>query len=1053
MTRRASRFVIHVLGTLIGVASILLVGLAWRLAQGPIVFGSVTPYIEAAINDQELGFRVQIDDAQLAWDDWQEAFEVRTLGVHVYDDEGNQILSAHEVVLEMSMPPLVRGELRPRSVTLVRPWVTAVRGADGTMIFALMDTFGSEEEPASRPNPIVDEASTFRGRDLVDGFLAAGSEAPFDRLEDVLILGADLWVDDRLLDVMWNAPAATIAVRRLDHGLSIETQLVLQTEGHTLDADISAVYLAESREVSISCLLSDFALNGVSDLVPQLPDLGGVDVVADVHLELLFDRDLELLYGSFLIDAQAGRIDLPAVFEEAFDIGPSLAQGSLRPGFSGLEVTDLELDLGIEEVHARIVLDGFTLDANLDALFDIAGLPIGDLSRYWPVPVVKTARGWILEHVSSGVVDRASIAFQASIEQLAAGQLPLESLIIDLDVSDVTIDYLSAMPKVRGFSGHVAVIDDTLRIDSSGGTVDGITSTRSVITMDALNGDAGMLIGAEMHGTVRDALLVASHEPFALASRVGIDPDLIAGTFDGRLEIVLPKLAGLTPADVLYRVAADGHDVALTTELRGYALDGGSVTLLLDSEVALLEGNVRLNGVPFAGTYRHNFRPDAETLRVVNMRGRVDDADRAALGMVDPIDIDGPVDVVLDMSQSADETMTWNVVVDLAPSAIDFPLIGIDKAVGDAGRAALRLVDDGGAFLYLEAIELDIASTVVEGSGVLRSGDASLSRLDLTQFVFGRSDFSGAVSVREDDVFDVTLSGGTVDMEPLMEDVAASSGPTLPSFQIRGVLDRIWITDNDTVQNVHIDGTYVEDRWEALAITGAIENETPMSVTIWRFSPDERRFEYNAGNAGDAIRAFGLFDNATGGALQIRARIDDSDPETPADGAIRMEGFVLKEAPILTEITSSASLTAMVSTLTEGGLEFDGALMPFHKEGDVVTLYDARVFGPSIGITIGGTVDLGTDQLDLAGTLVPAYMFNSALGEIPLLGDILTGTEEGGGIFAFAFDVTGHRDEPEVIVDPLSVLAPGILRNMFTAPTDDEVERIIEQGNKPEGGR
>ncbi|MBT5434975.1 MAG: hypothetical protein HOK83_15125, partial [Rhodospirillaceae bacterium] len=255
MTRRASRFVIHVLGTLIGVASILLVGLAWRLAQGPIVFGSVTPYIEAAINDQELGFRVQIDDAQLAWDDWQEAFEVRTLGVHVYDDEGNQILSAHEVVLEMSMPPLVRGELRPRSVTLVRPWVTAVRGADGTMIFALMDTFGSEEEPASRPNPIVDEASTFRGRDLVDGFLAAGSEAPFDRLEDVLILGADLWVDDRLLDVMWNAPAATIAVRRLDHGLSIETQFVLQTEGHTLDADISAVYLAESREVSISCLL------------------------------------------------------------------------------------------------------------------------------------------------------------------------------------------------------------------------------------------------------------------------------------------------------------------------------------------------------------------------------------------------------------------------------------------------------------------------------------------------------------------------------------------------------------------------------------------------------------------------------------------------------------------------------------------------------------------------------------------------------------------------------------------------------------------------------
>ena len=66
-------------------------------------------------------------------------------------------------------------------------------------------------------------------------------------------------------------------------------------------------------------------------------------------------------------------------------------------------------------------------------------------------------------------------------------------------------------------------------------------------------------------------------------------------------------------------------------------------------------------------------------------------------------------------------------------------------------------------------------------------------------------------------------------------------------------------------------------------------------------------------------------------------------------------------------------------------------------------------------------------------------MVNSILGEIPLLGDILTGGDEGGGIFAVTYSVHGPRDEPDVTVDPLSVLAPGYLRELFSAASDDEI--------------
>ncbi len=76
--------------------------------------------------------------------------------------------------------------------------------------------------------------------------------------------------------------------------------------------------------------------------------------------------------------------------------------------------------------------------------------------------------------------------------------------------------------------------------------------------------------------------------------------------------------------------------------------------------------------------------------------------------------------------------------------------------------------------------------------------------------------------------------------------------------------------------------------------------------------------------------------------------------------------------------------------------------------------------------------------LDLDGTLVPAYTLNSILGYIPVIGNLLLGGE-GQGIFAAGFHASGALDDPKISVNPLSALAPGMLRNLFlfegTSPT------------------
>ncbi|MBY0422532.1 MAG: hypothetical protein K2Q06_09520, partial [Parvularculaceae bacterium] len=54
----------------------------------------------------------------------------------------------------------------------------------------------------------------------------------------------------------------------------------------------------------------------------------------------------------------------------------------------------------------------------------------------------------------------------------------------------------------------------------------------------------------------------------------------------------------------------------------------------------------------------------------------------------------------------------------------------------------------------------------------------------------------------------------------------------------------------------------------------------------------------------------------------------------------------------------------------------------------------------------------------------------SMLGAAPVIGPVLVG-RKGEGVVALSYDVKGRSDAPVVTVDPLSALAPGILRRLF----------------------
>ena len=86
-------------------------------------------------------------------------------------------------------------------------------------------------------------------------------------------------------------------------------------------------------------------------------------------------------------------------------------------------------------------------------------------------------------------------------------------------------------------------------------------------------------------------------------------------------------------------------------------------------------------------------------------------------------------------------------------------------------------------------------------------------------------------------------------------------------------------------------------------------------------------------------------------------------------------------------------------------------------------------FGESLGITANGWIDIDRDRLELQGTVAPAYLINSLLGNIPIIGQLLGGGSQ--GLIAANYRLSGPTSDPAVAVNPLSALAPGVLRQLF----------------------
>jgi hypothetical protein len=587
-----------------------------------------------------------------------------------------------------------------------------------------------------------------------------------------------------------------------------------------------------------------------------------------------------------------------------------------------------------------------------------------------------------------------------------------------------------------------------------------------------LHPDQFATIEGQIAGPLPDAIALLREPRLRLLDKHPLPLNDPAGAVTGTLTLSFPLEEHLSMDQVAIRARAHLDGAHLGGVIAGRDLDQGALDLDVTQNGLTLSGTATLAGIPANLNASMDFRAGgpAQVLQRVSASGRPSARQLAAIGLDAGAALDGTVGLDATLSERRDGAGDVAVTADLKSAAVTVAPLVWNKPAGAAATVSARLLLSHDRLTGIENI-------VVNGDGVAATGDVtctggkpSVVRLD--RLVLGRTEASATIRLpaarlpeggsgpdAASGPIEVSLVGPTLDLSarfahrpvdrtPRGAQPGGKQPPSGPHWTLEARFDRVIMAGDHAVTALAARADSNGGLMHRLEVDGLTGPNAPFSVRITpapgssqggssqggaaQGAPahGKRTLSATAANVGELLAGLDILTRMQGGQLTVTADYDDTTPDHALSGTAEIADFRIRDAPVLARLLQAMTLYGLVQVVQGPGLGFSKLDAPFRLTEGTLTLADARAFSPSLGLTARGTIDLDMQRVSLEGTIVPAYFFNSLLGNIPLVGRLFS-PERGGGMFAASYSVHGALDDPEVTVNPLSALTPGFLRGLF----------------------
>lgn len=1005
------------------VAAVLILGagfVLWRLAQGPVALNSFAPYVAAALDRTFAGFDFRLANVGVVFDRGRHELDLWAEGVRVSRADGEALGEFPQMSASFRLASLLRGELSPTRLVVDRPVLRFVRTARGRIKFRFGDY-------PSLGAALLGQAS-----------LPQAPNAPLGALRLVAVRDARLVLDDKEGGHRWRFDRVDATIERSAAGFEGDLAFAVPIGDRRPEVHASYRYTAAGDRLDAALDFGRFAPGALAAMVPPLAPLAAVSATVSGRVEARFDlARLEPQAMRLDLDFGRGSFDSPVFAAGRLAFDNAALHAAYVPGRDELRLERLNLDLGEgAEINAGGWLGGVTpqqivgaapLPASLKGMLSVrvAGLPIAEIDALWPRPLAPGGRRWVRANISGGVLDKAALGFEITIDP-AAPSATVAGAHGTFGYHGLTVTCLKGLPPVQEFAGSGRLQGQELDFTPSDGRLEGMRLGGGSVSITGLDQKPQRLhVDVPVTGPVADALKLVARPPFDYAKAIGIDPARIGGALTSRLRLELPLRNDLRPADVDYTLTGQLSDVRLAGLAFGRALEDGRFSVAVGRPGAHLQGTAQIADVPakidiavsFGAKARPRARYHAALTLDANARRRLFGDDLSAR-------IDGPAAADLTYSLFDSGRAEGVASFDLRQAAASFHEAGWQKPPGAPGTARLAFDMAGGEFAG--PLRVGLAAAGLDGRLTVGLGPQDrIERVDIARLLIGGSDVSGSLARLDKGGWQVDLKGPALDLAAALKQGKQSS---LPPLSVAADLGRVIFGPGREIAKVRARLSRDGGEWREAQVEARFANGHPLSLALTDGA--KRRLDFQSEDLGATLALLDISGNVVGGKVRVQGRIVERAGKDTIRGQIEGSDYRLVRAPPLAQILSLASFDAVGGMLAGSGIPFGSLRGNFAYRDGRLTLDDFIAAGGAIGATATGYVDLTHERLDVQGTIVPAYLLNSIIGNVPVLGSLILGGK-GQGLIAANYQLSGPIAKPEVSVNPLSALTPGFIRRLL----------------------
>ncbi|MGP3723692.1 AsmA-like C-terminal region-containing protein [Cereibacter sphaeroides] len=996
--------------------------------------------------------------------------------VRLRQADGRTLVTLPEARVVFDRGAALRGALHPKTITLSGARISLRRLADGRFDFAMGEQGGTFRI-----------ASYAELRETVDRLFAQPVLADLRRIEAE---GTTLTLDDRRAGRTWQAGDGRLTLvsgpdrRALEIGLTL-----LNSKGRApAQALVTFVTTPGSPEARISATVDHVAAADIAAQAAPVAWLEVLDAALSGRFSAALDGEGRLTRLEAGLDSGEGALQprpetRPIAFDRAglafaYDPGRERlnltrlevqgrsirlsAQGhAYLPGVSRGLPSEILAQIRVEDASAdpeglfetpvhfsegaldlRMRLDPFRVDIGQLALveegrrlsgrghasaepggwrvaFDLGLNEIShsDLLALWPLSLVSKTREWLEENVQEGRL----FEVEAGLRMSPGHETRLS---LGYEFRDGDVRYLKTLPPIEKGSGYASIEDRRYLMVLEEGQVTPpaggpIRVTRSVFEVpDVTEKPAQARISLNSESGVTAALSLLDQPPFRFLEKAGRSVDLGEGRAVMETALSLPLKRKVEPEDVEFSVRGTITDFRSDTLVPGRRIVAPRLALEAEPEGLTVTGAGSFGRVPFDATYRLAFGREAEGRSSVEGTATLSPAavEEFKLGLpAGTVEGRAPGRFRVEMAKGRDPRLTLSS--DLVGLRTGLAAIGWSKPANRAGR------------LEVEASlgkPVTVGKLVLEGGGLAASGRVDL-RADggLDAVRFDRVRLNGwldapvtLVGRGANQPPEVQLRGGSVDLTRL-GDLGGGGGGGGTPVPILVALDRLQVTSGIALTGV--EGRFGTRGGFNGAFRGRVNGRAVVEGSVVPMS-GRSAVRLRSRDAGGVIASAGIFPDARGGDLDLSLTPEGRDGYR---GQAAVSNFRVTNAPVLAALLNAISVVGLLEQLNGDGLLFAEGDVRFRVQPGAVEISEASAVGASMGVTLEGLYRTADRRLDLQGVISPIYLLNG-------IGSVLT--RRGEGLFGFNYSVTGSADRPAVSVNPLSILTPGMFREIFRRP-------------------